>query len=94
MKHLSLFVLFALVSAAIHAESCRIAAAAPVRETPGGRILGSLPANRNVTLFERSPDDHGNKWALVRWRVKLNHYNRHCGVNTGWLAASAVRTTR
>ena len=79
MKHLSLFVLFALVSAATHAESCRIAAAAPVRETPGGRILGSLPAKN---------------WALVRWRGKPNHYNRYFGVNTGWVAPSAVRCTR
>ena len=94
MKHLSLFVLFALVSAATHAESCRIAAAAPVRETPGGRILGSLPANLNVTLFERSPDDHGKNWALVRWRGKPNHYNRYFRVNTGWVAPSAVRCTR
>lgn len=65
---------------------CTNAARTAVRETPGGRIIGHIPARHRLTFFERD-----GRWAMVSWQGRPNIRNPYFGRRTGWIDAAVLR---
>lgn len=88
--YLALFAAGALATAVADSSVCRLKTAAAVRETPGGPVIGRLPAQLQVTLYEQYTLDDGSSWSLVEWQGRPKTRNPSYGNNTGWVKPDIV----